>query len=249
MPLAAPFVTFYDVSTSERVELSGTTFENWVAKTANFLRDEFDLEPGSRVGVRLPVHWQTSVWIGAIWRVGATLVAQSNSGDSDNRDTLDLAVIGPAGVGAATDYPDPDTDTVACSLRPLNAPFADPLPAAMIDYSAEVLAHGDHFGPAEKMLPGQPALVMGDRSWTSAEVSADAAELRDRWGLAHGGRLLLPDRGTPDLSLPVWLSLLAVPLAAQGSLVIVRHPDPGTLDAIAEQERTSARLPATCWRE
>ncbi|MEI8082681.1 MAG: TIGR03089 family protein, partial [Actinomycetes bacterium] len=56
MPLAAPFVTFYDVSTSERVELSGTTFENWVAKTANFLRDEFDIEPGSRVGGRLPVH-------------------------------------------------------------------------------------------------------------------------------------------------------------------------------------------------
>ena len=37
---ARPVVTFYDRATGERVELSGLTFENWAAKTANLLRDE-----------------------------------------------------------------------------------------------------------------------------------------------------------------------------------------------------------------
>ncbi|NDU76176.1 TIGR03089 family protein, partial [Actinomadura sp. DSM 109109] len=34
-----PLVTFYDDAAGERVELSARTFDNWVAKTANFLVD------------------------------------------------------------------------------------------------------------------------------------------------------------------------------------------------------------------
>ena len=54
---AAPLVTFYDDATGERVELSGATLGNWVAKTANLLQEEFDVGPGSTVAVALPVHW------------------------------------------------------------------------------------------------------------------------------------------------------------------------------------------------
>ena len=36
---ARPLVTHYDDSTGERVELSATTLDNWVAKTANLLQD------------------------------------------------------------------------------------------------------------------------------------------------------------------------------------------------------------------
>ena len=39
-----PFITFYDDATGERVELSVTTYANWVAKTASLLADEHDLE-------------------------------------------------------------------------------------------------------------------------------------------------------------------------------------------------------------
>ena len=46
---AAPLVTHYDDATGERVELSGATLANWVAKTANLLQDEFDVGPGSVV--------------------------------------------------------------------------------------------------------------------------------------------------------------------------------------------------------
>src|SRR5215218_902097 len=58
---SGPFLTFYDDATGERVELSLTSLENWVAKTANLLVDELDLEPGEPVAVDLPPHWQTVV--------------------------------------------------------------------------------------------------------------------------------------------------------------------------------------------
>ena len=37
---ARPLVTFYDDATGERVELSVTTYANWVAKTAGLVQDE-----------------------------------------------------------------------------------------------------------------------------------------------------------------------------------------------------------------
>ena len=44
-----PLITFYDDATGERLEFSGETLGNWIAKTANLLRDECDVEPGTRV--------------------------------------------------------------------------------------------------------------------------------------------------------------------------------------------------------
>ena len=49
-----PLLTMYDdfpTPGSERIELSVTTFDNWVSKTANFLLDELMLEPGEPVAV------------------------------------------------------------------------------------------------------------------------------------------------------------------------------------------------------
>ncbi len=65
-----PLVTFYDDATGERVELSVATFANWVAKTANLLQDELSVEPGDRVTLLLPAHWQTAVWLLACASVG-----------------------------------------------------------------------------------------------------------------------------------------------------------------------------------
>src|SRR4051795_1039374 len=71
---SGPLLTHYDDSTGERVELSATTLDNWVAKTANLLQDEFDVGPGSTVAVALPVHWQTAAVLLAVWSCGATVV-------------------------------------------------------------------------------------------------------------------------------------------------------------------------------
>src|SRR5581483_10873997 len=42
---ARPLFTFYDDATGARVELSVATTANWVAKTAGFLIDTYDVQP------------------------------------------------------------------------------------------------------------------------------------------------------------------------------------------------------------
>src|SRR5262249_10238292 len=73
-----PLVTFYDDATGERIELSATTFGNWVAKTANLLVDELDAEPGDRIALDLPPHWQTAVWLFAAWSAGLHVVPRGS---------------------------------------------------------------------------------------------------------------------------------------------------------------------------
>ena len=67
---ARPLLTFYDDATGERVELSVATYANWVSKTANMLQDGLSAEPGERVAVLLPTHWQTAVILSACWAAG-----------------------------------------------------------------------------------------------------------------------------------------------------------------------------------
>ena len=83
-----PLVTFYDEATGERVELSGTTYANWVAKTASLLQDELDLTRGDLVVVDLPTHWLGPVWLGAVWALGA-VATDATDGD----DVAEAAVV------------------------------------------------------------------------------------------------------------------------------------------------------------
>lgn len=73
---ARPMVTFYDDATGERVELSVATFANWVAKTANLLQGDLAAEPGDRLALLLPAHWQSAVWLLACASVGVVADVQ-----------------------------------------------------------------------------------------------------------------------------------------------------------------------------
>lgn len=73
---ARPMVTFYDDATGERVELSVATFANWVAKTANLLQGDLAAEPGDRLALLLPAHWQSAVWLLACSSVGVVADVQ-----------------------------------------------------------------------------------------------------------------------------------------------------------------------------
>src|SRR4051795_3315770 len=90
---ARPLITFYDDATGERIELSGATFANWVAKTANLLRDECDVGPGSTVAVLLPAHWQCATALCAAWACGARVVDEAAGADVAlaTEDTLSAA--------------------------------------------------------------------------------------------------------------------------------------------------------------
>ena len=74
---SAPLLTYYDVSSGERVELSAISFGNWVDKTSNLLVDELAVTEGEAISMPLaheaPGHWLTAVWQLACWQVGLTV--------------------------------------------------------------------------------------------------------------------------------------------------------------------------------
>ena len=92
-----PLITFYDDASGERVELSVTTYANWVAKAASLLAEEHDLERGQRLCVDLPPHWLGAVFLGAAWTVGLVVTSPEDPEDPDNS-APDAVVCGPAGL-------------------------------------------------------------------------------------------------------------------------------------------------------
>ncbi|MEU9190592.1 TIGR03089 family protein [Streptomyces sp. NPDC048484] len=226
-----PLVTFYDDATGERVELSVATFANWVAKTANLLQGELGAEPGERVALLLPAHWQTAVWLLACSSVG---VVAAVGGAADGADHV---VAGPGQFEAGLAC---SGERVALSLAPLGRRFAQP-PAGYADYAVEVPGQGDVFQPYGAVDPEGPALVVAGAELTGAEVVERARE--DGAGLdlvGPGARLL------SSLSYDTWDGLSAglyAPLAAGGSVVLCRNLDQLGEDALAkriESERVTS---------
>ncbi|MEV3856656.1 TIGR03089 family protein [Streptomyces sp. NPDC050095] len=228
-----PLVTFYDDATGERVELSVATFANWVAKTANLLQGELNAEPGDRLALLLPAHWQSAVWLLACSSVG---VVAEVGGD-------------PAAADLVVSGPEPDNlaaaracsgERVALALRPLGGRFPQP-PEGFVDYAVEVPSQGDRFAPFSPVDPDEPALVVAGEELTGAEVveraGADAAGL----GLTGPGSRLLS-----GLAYDSWQGLAAglyAPLATGGSVVLCRHLDQLGDEGLAkriESERVTA---------
>lgn len=159
---AQPLFTFDDRSTGERVELSGTTTANWVAKTSNFLVEELDAEPGTRVRIGLPSHWLRFVWVLSCWSVGAAVV------DAD----ADIGVSGP-------DLVAEEEHRVAASLRPLGARFPEP-PPGFLDLGAEVPGHGDVFVPFDPVTAGTPAVDLETLTGSHHDLLERARPVADR---------------------------------------------------------------------
>lgn len=238
---AAPFLTYYDDATSERVELSGTTFGNWVAKTSNMLVDEFDVEPGSVVNVRLPLHWIVPVWIAACWQVGATVAIGAQV------DAPDIAVVGPHLITVDTGA----EATIACSLLPMAQGFREPLPSQLNDYFTEVRNHGDFFNSASPVAPDHETLIAGTESWNSAGLELAAYSAATKWQLPAGARILVSAAGTAattgaELSgLDAVLATLSVPTLIAGSVVMVVNADPERTAAVATQENVTNTVEVT----
>jgi uncharacterized protein (TIGR03089 family) len=214
-----PLITFYDDATGERLEFSGETLANWIAKTANFLRDECDVEPGMRVAVLLPAHWQTAVVLLGAWWNGAVVTDDPAGADVALADAEHLDAAGAAGL------------VVGLSLDAFGRPLAG-LPGDAVDYASEVRMHGDAFAPLGAVPGDAPAL--GDASVDEVVTIARrrAAEL----GYDAGSRVLSIADWPLALEGGLVDGLLAV-LAAGGSLVQVRHPDPAALDRKGEAEK------------
>src|SRR5512144_1654173 len=209
---ARPFVTFYDDRTGERVELSVTTYGNWVAKTAGLVQDELGLERGDLLLLDLPTHWLGAVWLGAAWTGGQVVTT-----DAALADEAALVVCGPDGVERYADRAG-SVPVVALSLRPLGAPFADPLPTGVVDYGAVVLAQPDVFVPLDPPGPEDDAWRAGGATRTQAQLVREAAE---RPLVGEKGRLLTDVNPCS----PEGLGTLVSPLLQGGGTVWVAHPD------------------------
>lgn len=138
----------------ERVELSGRVFDNWVAKSANLLAEEFDAGPGTRVLLRLPAHWKSLAIAFAVLATGAEAHVPSPHGPAQPDGTGGTASGDTAGTGTDPDVVltiDPAADAgrhgqaeiVGVELGSLALSFSGDLPAGAMDYAAEVRGFGD----------------------------------------------------------------------------------------------------------
>ncbi|MGW1226426.1 TIGR03089 family protein [Streptomyces sp. NPDC002530] len=222
---ARPLVTFYDDATGERVELSVATFANWVVKTANLLQGDLAAEPGDRLALLLPAHWQSAVWLLACSSVG---VVAEVGGDPA---AADLVVTGPEGLEAARAC---SGERVALALRPLGGRFPQ-VPEGFTDYAVEVPGQGDRFVPFAPVDPGALALVVDGSGLTGAELVERARRDGAALGLDAGSRLL------SGRAYDSWDGLSAglfAPLATGGSVVLCRNLD--RLDAQALARRVES---------
>ena len=175
--LAQPLITY--VEGAARIELSGSTTANWVCKTANLLVDGYDRP--DRVGILLPLHWQTPCLLLGAVAAGAVAVVASSAEQ--------LA-------GCSVAFTDADTaeaaldagveEVFACSLTPFATRLAT-VPKGVSDAAVEIPGYGDHFGgrpsSARVEVDGRPVDVPA-LDLTSSDRVLTARDPRTAEGLA-----------------------------------------------------------------
>jgi len=213
-----PLITYYDLASGERTELSGVSFANWVDKTSNLLVDELMIDPADQVELSLaathPGHWVTLVWELACWQVGAVVTLGLPS-------SAQVLAAGPEPLPIAGQ----NFQLVICSLHPLGLGLPTPPTGGALDYALEVRGQPDQYAAAP-----QSGLAL---AWRDHERQLTQAELVDRPLAPARRRLIRP--GDP------WATTQAAlldPLLSCGSSVIVVGPaDDEALARIAAQER------------
>ena len=203
-------MTLYDGDA--RVELSGATTANWVAKSANLLVDS--LGGPDRVGLLLPLHWQTVALLLAGAATGATVVlTEEPEALAGCAVAFVLADAAEAALDAGVD------DVLALSGHPLGAPAAG-LPPMVLDYAREVPSYGDHFGgPRPRRTP----------------VEAGGRVVDPLDGFTGADRVLT----TLPPADPQGAAVLLGALAAGASLVLLRGTAMNAAERIAETEQVT----------
>jgi uncharacterized protein (TIGR03089 family) len=214
-----PLITYYELASGERIELSARTFGNWVAKTANLL-GELAIGEGDVVRLELcdhaPGHWVTLVWEAACWRAGATVAAVPQTTRAA------AVVVGPDWMGYETSTA---TEVIACSLHPLGLGFDGELPTGVVDYALEVRGQPDVYAG--------PPISDSTTAWVDETRSLTAAELADVGADEPARRRLV----RPTDPWNTVRSALLTPLNSGGSIVIVVGDDSTRLSRIRETER------------
>jgi uncharacterized protein (TIGR03089 family) len=218
---ARPRLTWYDDATGERVELSGATLSTWVAKCAHLLTSDLGAGPGCLVLVDLPRHWTAAVWWLAVDAVGARLAQPGQEAT--------VAVVGPERL----EHLPPAEEVVAVSMRPMGAPFTDPLPPLVHDFFDTARGQPDHY-------PFGAGPEADDDNRTAA--AERGLELASGWSLSSADRLLAQGPWVADAPQGPPGPELWAPMAADASVVWVRNPSPAAFVQRLASEQVSAVL-------
>ncbi len=209
---AQPLLTYVDGPA--RIELSGATAKNWVSKTANLLVDGYGSP--ERVGLLLPLHWQTPCLLLGAVAAGAAVVVASTAADLAG---CAVAFTGVADAEAALDAG--VEDVLACSLTPFATRLAS-VPPMVSDAAVEIPSYGDHFnGPA-----------------TAPRLSVEGTTF-----VVPGYELSPSDRALTSLDprTAAGLGALLGPLAAGSAVVLMLS---GDLASVVAQEHVTALIDA-----
>jgi uncharacterized protein (TIGR03089 family) len=213
---ARPLVTYYDLGTGARTELSGRTFANWVNKTYHLLV-ELEVLPGDEVSMPLaathPGHWVTLALVAGAWQAGAVVVPGSTQ-------CAAVTIVGPDGLST------PLAGTVlACSLHPLGFGFTEPLPSGVIDFSVEVRSQPD--AHVEAAVPESAG------AWRDSATTFSHADLAATEPVSE--RVLV----RPTTPLATLRAGYLEPLFGGGSAVIVLGDDEEAISRIVSEERVT----------
>ncbi|MFC3997074.1 TIGR03089 family protein [Nocardiopsis sediminis] len=232
---ARPFVTAYDAA-GGRVELSFATFDNWVAKTANMIVDGLAAEPGAKIALALPVHWQGFVWLIASWTAGLNVIPATVA--TLGEDDPDIVVTGPDGMDAA--LASGAEEVVATSLHPLGAPLPT-CPPSVLDYTVEVRGYGDRFVPGAPVDPDAAALSSYPGTYSGADLAARAEDRFAKSELTSTDRVaIITDESEALAVLGSDLSDLLCPVAGGLPLVLSHERDSARLQSQLRMERVTA---------
>ncbi len=196
------------------MELSGATTANWVAKTANLMVD--GLGSPERIGLLLPLHWQSIAVLLAGVATGAQVVLAADPAELAGCDAAFVAgAYAEAALDAGVD------EVLVLSGHPLGAPTAV-VPTLATDFAREVPSYADHWGGP--VPAGWQVEVAGSRAALAAVDSGP------------DDRVLL----AASLSDPTGLGLLLAVLGSGAALILA--PDPAGLDlqTVAAEERVTA---------
>jgi uncharacterized protein (TIGR03089 family) len=227
---ASPLITYYDPATGERIEVSAVTFANWVAKTANLLRDGLGSADSPRVLIDLRPHWQTLVVAHAVWGLGGCVHLISTP---DGRVDVAFTALDRADEAAAQ-----ADDVVVLALRSMALP-GDPVPPPAWDFDREVKAFGDRFqGP--RIDPGAPALVTeSGHSLSHAELIARSQDLAEQARSTTGHDRVAIDGLRVHRDVAVVAALIAI---ANASGIVIGAD--ALSESVLDQERAKAWEPA-----